>query len=896
MQSNLKLRLSIVLIVLIGAMILIWPTIYYFLAVSGKVSVTPEKLESLRRKSVPLGLDLQGGVDVLLAIDQEKTRQNKLNGIAEELRTRFRQESPPLDATIELSTRTQQIMLTANKPEQLRSVDNVLATFKNIFPGYKTGSIKAEEPIGLTADSQMLAQDLNATVDSALKVIRDRVDKLGVTQPSVARQGENRIRVQIPGEKDPQAVLSNIIKPAHLEFRGVHTASQPGPDDKYYDDSSQYIDLKTGKPLPDKKIPVGWETRIYRDSRTDPKTGESKTEERYILVRQKVEMTGAMLNDSWVTVNQASFESPVQVWLEFKPEGAKRFAEVTTTWRHKPLAVLLDGVVYTAPNVNEVITEGRCYIHGNFSQEEARNLSLILKAGALPAEMQPIQKSIVEATLGADTIRSSVMALVVGSFIVAALMIGYYSMAGVIAVIAVIINVFLILAFMKLASATLTLSGIGGILLTVGMAVDGNVLIYERIREELKAGKSLKASIALGFSRAFDVIFDANLTTLISGLVLLQFGEGSVKGFALALNVGIIATLFTALFCTRALVDFWFNWKKTLPVGHFQWFKDGGYIDFINMRKFSYVFSTILFILSVLVILPIPNFPGINWGVDFQGGLLTEVIVNKPVDTQTVQGPYADWRVQKVAGEQKLLIRAKFVDESRDQISNTQKEVETRLDKIIGKGAYSIAGSDAVGNEVGREFTQKAILAAVLASVGILVYMWFRFEFLFGFAAVVALFHDVIIVFGIYNLLGTYKLAGEVTLDVVSALLVIIGYSVNDTIIIFDRIRENMKLHPGMEQKRLINTSICESLNRTIMTVSTVLLVLLVMLLIGGSGLFDFALVLFIGIIKGTYSSSFVASPILYDIHRWQQKRASAARQQAASTKVVTSLIKEKTR
>lgn len=871
MQSNSSWRLWIVAGVTAISLWLIWPTLHYFLAVSGKLASTPEQQEDLRRRSVPLGLDLQGGVDVTLAVDEAKTRQNKVDAVAETIRERFKRESPPIDATVQ-TTGTSQILLTVNKAEQARTVANLIkGDLRGNFTDFNESDLQAGKSVALSIDPQMLQSDLDSTVESSLKVLRDRVDKMGVTQPVVVRSG-SKIRVQIPGEKDPEHTVKTIIRPARLEFRGVHIGANPNNEGKYRDDSEEYIDRKTGKPLEGKSIPPGYVVRQNKEVQDETLGKGAKT---YTLVKQKIEMTGKELKDAGVQYNDASLGSAFQVHVEFNSEGAKRFEQVTTNYVKKPLAILLDDVVYSAPNVEGVISEGSCVITGQFSHDDARDLSLVLKAGALPAELQTRDQRIVEATLGADSIKSSITALFLGSLIIAVYMIFYYRTAGFIADIAVFINVLLIFAFMKMASATLTLSGIGGILLTVGMAVDANVLIYERIREELHHGKTLRQAISLGFGRAFSVIFDTNITTLISGLTLLQFGEGSVKGFALALNIGIAATLFTGLFCTRAIVEFWYSRKKTLSLGKFQWLPDNTYIDFVGLRKYSFVWSGVLFLLCAAYVTP--WWHGSNWGVDFAGGVLSEIQTSKAPTVQELKGAYSDWTVQKVqsrtAGKESYIIRTKFADESADQIAKTKTEVVQRLDKELGTGNYQILGSDAVSSEVGKEFTSSAIAACLIASIGIMLYIWSRFEFAFGFAAVVALFHDLIITYGLFNVLSEHHLAGEVTLDIVSALLVILGYSVHDTIIILDRIRENLRLQGGADFKHTINQSICESLNRTFMTVSTVLIVLLVMLFIGGVGLRDFALVLLIGIIKGTYSSSFIACPILYEMYVAAKKK-----------------------
>jgi SecD/SecF fusion protein len=499
---------------------------------------------------------------------------------------------------------------------------------------------------------------------------------------------------------------------------------------------------------------------------------------------------------------------------------------------------------------------------------------LVLKAGALPAEMAVKDQRIVEATLGADSIRASVNALIFGSLAVAVGMIFYYGGAGVVSVVAVMINVLLVFAFMKLASATLTLSGIGGILLTVGMAVDANILIYERIREELREGKNIKQAVSIGFEKAFGVIFDANLTTLISGLVLMQFGEGSVRGFALALNVGILATMFTGLFVTKTLMELWLQARRTISLGSIKIFKDEGKVDFIGMRRYSYGFSIAMFAASLICILPIPGTPGINWGVDFEGGLVTEMRTTKPVTSKQIQGENSTWRVQKVAGDNQYIVRTKVAEGQR--LQDVQATVKQELTKSLGADGFTILSSESVSNEVGMEFTRRALIACIMASIGILIYMAFRFQYIYGQAAVLALVHDVVIAFGLYNILGSLGLAGEVTLDTVAALLVILGYSVNDTIIVFDRIRENIKLHPGMAFGEAVNRSIYESLNRTVITVGTVLIVLLSMMILGGSGLFDFALVMFLGIAKGTYSSIFIASPVLEQLYNRRQTKIAA--------------------
>lgn len=878
MTSNTMRRLLVVIGVTLVSLWLIFPTIRYFLGVSGTIPVEEAELAELKSQSVPLGLDLQGGVDVLLAVDTQQTQFAKVSDVADVLRAKFSSEVPVIEGSVEATSGSREIIVTVNRQDQVRAADNAITEMaQNGYFDYNAGSLQPNQPTPVEVRDELLSQDMRQTVESSIKVIRERVDSLGVTQPIVVQQGNDRIRVQIPGERDPQKAISTMIRPAKLEFRGVYT-SQPSVDEKgdqvWPEASSELIDILTGQVLEGQRIPPGYEVRPYRITSPGERGQEPQTLERYMVVKKQAEMTGASLKDARVQVGQSAMNpNEVEVIVIFNDEGTEKFAALSEKYLKKPLAVLLDDVVYSAPTIQTPITGGYCSITGGFTQREAVDLSLVLKAGALPAELITKDMRTVEATLGADSISKSVLALFLGSILVGIYMIAYYGIAGVIAMVAVCINVILIFAFMKMANATLTLSGIGGILLTVGMAVDANVLIYERIREELRAGKNIKQAIQLGFGKAFSVIFDANLTTLICGLVLLQFGEGSVKGFALALNVGILATLFTGLFVTKTLIDFYFEKASKINFGTFRWFREDLHIDFLKMRKGALISSSA--VAAVFLIYLIPAVNGSNWGVDFEGGLLTEVSVNEEMNTQQVQGRYNDWRVQKVAGENHFLVRTK-VDDETQTLRESSAEISRRLDETAGAGNYVILSSEGVSNEVGREFTQKAIIASILASLGILIYLAFRFEFVFGIAAVIALFHDVLLAYGLFNVFGDIRIAGEVTLDIIAALLVVLGYSVNDTIIIFDRIRENRQNNPSMPDYKLINMSINESLNRTIITVSTVALVLITMLIFGGTGLFDFALVLLMGILLGTYSSIFLAAPLVFIMHERARKKGKA--------------------
>lgn len=898
MNSVTLRRLLVVLAITLGSLFLIFPTIRYFLAISDVVPVEEQKLAELKGKSVPLGLDLQGGVDVLLAVDTQATEFAKVNEYANDIRNAFTNESPAIEGSVETTSGSRNIVVNVVRQDQVRAADNALqkiAEDTNAF-SYSSGSIQANVPLQITVDSSVLTQDMHDTVDSSIRVIRDRVDSLGVTQPVIIKQGTDRMRVQIPGEKDPEKAISTMIRPARLEFRGVYTTEQPMIDEKgeeYWPEASgQIIDTATGDVLEGQRIPPGYTVMKHRVTVRGERGQAPETVTRHMVVKSRPEMTGAGLKDARVQMGQGGLNAgEVEVVVLFNDTGTKQFDEISQRYLKQPLAVILDDVVYSAPIIQGRISGGYCSITGSFTLEEGKDLSLVLKAGALPAELITMDMRTVEATLGEASISQSVMALFLGSLLVGLYMIVYYGGAGVVAVIAVIINVILVFTFMKLASATLTLSGIGGILLTVGMAVDANVLIYERVREELRDGKTTKQAIQLGFGKAFSVIFDANLTTLISGLVLLQFGTGSVQGFALTLNVGIIATLFTGLFVTKTLVDVWFELRGNIGFGKLAWFKDGVNFDFLKLRKGAYILSGGLITVCLVYIMPFAG--GSNWGVDFEGGLLTEASIEAPVGVEELQSQNEGWRVQKVSGENQFLIRTKLAH-AEQTLAEAQAAVEQSLEATVGAGKYTILSSEAVSNQVGKEFTLKAFMACLLASLCIGLYLAFRFEWIFGVTAVIALLHDVVASYGIFNMMGDMRMAGEVTLDVVAALLVVLGYSVNDTIIIFDRIRENRKIHPSMSDYEMINLSVNESLNRTIVTLTTILVVLFILLFVGGSGLYDFALVLTLGITLGTFSSIFLAAPLIYFFHEHARKKGKRIAYRDTEKRELNPMLRER--
>jgi len=862
----------LVLILLITAVsvYLIYPTSRYFAFVartprpeagSDQEQIYDEKVQNLKRKSITPGLDLQGGVDILLSVDQQKTGRDQLQRVIRQMKRQFRNNT--IDASFELDPESNTLVFRILNTKDFRQANNILEDWKGIFVAFDSGALKDGESLNLSLASTYTDKIYEDALQGSEKVLRNRVNEFGLTQATVVRQGNNRVRVQIPGEKNPQKVIQNMLRPAQLEFRIVSDESRERAPELY---EEKEVNGQTVRTVKTEEVPPGQRLFFGEVSERDPKRFGVK-EKRTIayLLKEEVVLTGANLEETYVEVVQSDLESPIHINLAFNREGSRTFKELTEQNRGKQLAILLDGTVYTAPFIKEVISNGRCYISGSFDMEEAREISQVLKAGSMPARLKVEHKQTVGATLGTDTIRASVKVLLIGAALVVCFMILYYGVAGMIADIALALNVILILAVLSMARATLTLSGIGGILLTVGMAVDANVLIYERIREEIKKGKALKMAVKQGFDRAFHVIWDSNFTTLITAFILLQFAVGTVKGFALTMAIGLLVNLYTGLGVTHCLTDIWVNWKNKIHLGFLSIFSNTK-INFMKWRHVAYVVSALL-ILSGIFSMIVNKGP--NYAVDFEGGLLTQVQFKEEVSGEDIRSVFLSagvpsMRVQRVTGTDEFLIKMKkMIDD--DEGDKTEDFVEKTLGASFGTGKFEIRSVQQVGNEIGEEFRVIAVRSVIIAAIAILIYIGFRFQFVFGLGAVGALIHDFLITVGILTIFGR-----EISLEVVSALLMIIGYSINDTIVIFDRIRENMRTVYGKKFGDIANLSINQSLNRTVLTSGTTFIPMLIMFFFGGKGLADFALTICIGVIVGTYSSSFVATPIVYE---WMKKK-----------------------
>ena len=898
MQRESNWRYYLILIVTVLCLIFIWPTVSYitFLftqqppSAQGMAEADYQKAltayedekDTRQRKAISLGLDLIGGVDVLLRVDADKMQSDLLASQRESLRRELAEKQ--ISAQIQFNEKRDALTIKLADKANAQRLGNVLQDYVkgDTIQAIDEGALRATGEATVRLSPKMLNNRLGDSIESAVRSIRNRVDEFGVTQPSVSLQKDtNSIRVQVPGEKDPEYVINQIIKPAQLEFYLLHEQNDQlaaqlfekveveGPRGE----KREEFKLRQGA-----QLPPGYRGMRGEMTRQNEKTHQMETTEMMYIVKERPEMTGEHLQDAWVQTLQR-LANPIVVSLSFDREGARQFHRVTSSYLKRRLAIALDGVIYSAPVLQSAIANGQAIIEGNFQPAEARDLTLVLRAGALPADLKPVSERAVGPTLGAESIKQSLKALMIGAACVTGFMVIYYGTAGVISVIALALNLLVIMACMNLFGATLTLSGIGGIILTLGMAVDANVLIYERIREEIRGGRTAYAAIRGGFGRAFSVIFDSNLTTLLAALVLLQFGEGTVQGFALTMTFGLLANLFTGLTVTFALCALWFSWRGKLSLGVLHIFRNPKY-NFIGMRRATFPLSALM-VTGAIVILVLSGGP--QYAVDFRGGVLSEVRMLKAEgDAQaemqklnaalnTIGADQA--RIQRVetGGGHDYLIRLALQTPegaTDGDVTYTKKRLRTALLSQFSKDEIDIARIEGVSREVSQGFREIAVMVIIAASICILIYLWFRFELVFGAAAVVALIHDLTITVGLITL---FKV--QISLDVVSALLILLGFSVNDTIVIFDRIRENTHTMFGHSFKDICNDAMNKSLSRTFITSLTTIGVMLIMYFLGGHSLAPFALTLIIGGVIGTYSSDFLATPLVYWWNERQQGR-----------------------
>ena len=761
----------------------------------------------------------------------------------------------------------------------------------------------------------MEQQEAQDAVAQAQEVIRNRVDQFGVAEPTIQRQGDNRIIIELPGVQDVQRAKDLVGQTALLEFQLLEPSEDRtrliqridqvlAPEEEEEEEEDLLLsstpesaplssmlnfagedltvsgrDLQRVKNLlntPEAQELIPADVEFIFSSK--PAGAEGNEFYFLYLVGKKPEMTGHMIQDAFVSIGQVvEYMGQPIVNFSTTDEGVRLFSRITGSHIGERMAIVLDESVYSAPVIQSKISEGRGIITGSGTQEEAKDLAIVLRAGALPAEVEIIEDRTVGPSLGRDSIEQGKTAAIYSMVLIAIFMILYYRATGLIADFALLLNMLFIMAVLAGFHATLTLPGIAGIILTIGMAVDANVLIFERIREELRSGKTIRAAIDSGYGHALSAIIDANVTTFLVGIVLYQFGTGPVRGFALTLCIGIISSLFTAFFVTRTIFDLITrkSEQSTLSIGPVALFTNLN-IRFLSLRNIGFGASAAVLLIGVVSILGIN---GIRPGIDFAGGTLLELHFDPAVQVEDIRGqldrvPVGDAEIdlskseiKQFGSENDILIRVTESGEGTEVADGIMEVLESGFAASIAEMEW-IRRQEKVGPKIGSELSSAAVRAVLVALALIMLYMAWRFHrFLYGIAAVVALFHDVLITLGLLSLFDI-----EITLAVVAALLAIVGYSLNDTIVVFDRIREN--LHTARRQgfDGTVNQSINECLSRTLITSATTLLAVLVLMIFGGEVNRDFTITLMIGVVVGTYSSIFVASPVLY----LGQQRAAA--------------------
>ncbi|MBE5033742.1 protein translocase subunit SecDF [Gallalistipes aquisgranensis] len=937
-----------------------------------------------KEKEINLGLDLRGGMNVMLEIAVEDVVRALSNDSKDPI---FNQA------------------LAQAREDQKNSTDDYITLFARAYEQLSGGGRLAyifntpELREVITANStnaevvRVLREQTEGAIENSFNVLRNRIDRFGVTQPNIQRlENSGRILVELPGIKEPERVRKLLQGTASLEFWATYDNTEIYP---LLNQANQIIReyreaQKAVAPARAEEVTVE-ETETVQSGDTtesvellaqmdqgasdslkgqediaamyplyakmspiaDPQSGQigqgpvighalaadtaavnaylGLPAVRAILPRdikllwgvKPVDAAGNIFELYAIKANTRDGKAPLDggVVVEAKEDyqqqaataevsmvmngtGARIWERLTADNVGSCIAIVLDGYVYSAPRVNGAIAGGRSSITGNFTIQEAKDLANVLRSGKLPAPARIIQDTVVGPSLGRESINAGMMSFVIAFVLVLLYMLFFYNTAGLVANIALVTNLFFLFGVLTSFGAVLTLPGLAGIVLTMGMAVDANVIIYERVKEEIKAGKGLSLSIADGFKNAYSAIIDGNVTTLLTGIVLFIFGTGPVQGFATTLIIGIITSLFTAIFITRLIfvamlekgVNIRFSNKLTVN------FLANTHINFIDKRKFSYIISGALVLVSLVSLFT----RGLNYGVDFSGGRAFVVRFDQNVTANQVRSALEEgfaqeegddatksFEVKQFGPENQMRIVTQYMFD--DQSQDATAKVEGLLYKSLGSlfvtpvtfeefattatNPYGIISADKVGPSVAHDIKVNAIIAVIFSLLAIGLYIVFRFKrWQWGMGSVISLGHDAFLTIGIFSLLhGFMPFNLEVDQSFIAAILTIIGYSINDKVVIFDRIREYQTLYPKMNIKNNINAAINTTLARTMNTSGTTIVVLLAIFLFGGEVIRGFVFALMFGVIVGTYSSVFIATPIAYDMIRRKEAKAVKA-------------------
>lgn len=793
----------------------------------------------LPKQQITLGLDLQGGSHLVLEVDAAQLKADRLKSLLDDARGALR-AARIQPQSVRLAGESIVVSI-ADEAASSRALEALRAL---AVPVAQSGFAMAISDIEVTAGDGLIRLTLSEAgfrdridhaLQQSLEIVRQRVDQIGVAEPTIQRVGSDRLLVQLPGLQDPTRLRELLGSTAQMSFHMV--AQDAGGD----------------------RLPVGVSVL------PDAKTGQT------YAIEDRVALSGERLVDARAGFDQRTHEPIVS--FRFDSVGARQFAEITSRNVGRPFAIVLDGKVLSAPVIREPITGGSGQISGSFTVGDTVVLSALLRAGALPAPLTVIEERTVGPDLGADVIRMGVYTGLAGFALVVAFMVALYGGWGMIANFALFLNVALTLGLLSFIGATLTLPGIAGIILGIGLAVDANILINERIREETRKGASALAALDLGFKRAYSTIVDANITSLIATALLFMFGSGPVRGFAITMMLGICISMFTAVAVVRILMTEWVRWRRIRTIRIeplIRFVPEGTKISFMKARFLGIGVSILLSLASVGLFIK----PGLNYGIDFTGGIQVEIVTSQPADlsllrTSLSQLGLGEVALQQIGSENNVLIRVQRQQGGEAAQTSAVNAVKAAMQKIDQD--VSIERTEVVGPKVSGELARNGVIAVVLASLAMTGYIWWRFEWNFAVGAIATLVLDTTKTVGFFALLGL-----DFNLTAIAALLTIIGYSVNDKVVVYDRMRENLRQYRKMPLRELIDMSINQVLARCIFTSVTTFLAMLPMAIWGGSAVENFAVPMVFGIVVATTSSIFIAAPILLLLGNWWERRQAA--------------------
>lgn len=782
--------------------------------------------------SFKLGLDLRGGSHLLLEVDSEALLKAQHQQLAELITDNLREARLFVRA---INSDQQQVEIYPRDLADLSAMKRLIRPLiENPEGGLPLYRVEARlDHLTLLPTEEYINKSVNEAVEKSLQIVRKRLDESGLVEPGITRHGKQGIQVQLPGVDDPKAIRDLLGTTASMTFHWVV--------DELSTSSANILQL------------------------TDP------SGQQHYRIESRIAMEGEHIRDARMAFSQETGQPVVSFTLD--KTGARQFADMTTNNIDRQLAIVLDDQVITAPSIRSVIGGGRGEISGQFTLREASQLALLLRSGALPAPLLVIEERTVGPDLGSDAIQMGLFTGITGAVLVLFFMVAIYGVWGLIACIGLLVNLLLIFAVFSLLGATLTLPGIAGIILSIGMAVDANILINERIREEIRRGKKAWHAIDSGFRRAYSTILDSNITSLIAVSLLFMFGSGPVRGFAVAIAIGLLTSLFTSISLTRLLME-WRARKHSglhLSISGIKALDrlSRRTINFMRSRKIGLAASALLSIASIGLFIS----PGLNYGIDFSGGIVVESqIPGTDVDQVRLALNVAgldETQLQEFGDAGHYLLRLPMKDAQQIASGDQLQQLKQALTAL--SDAAEFPRVEMVGPKVSGDFSDATILAIVFAGLGMLAYLWVRFEFHFALAATTTIALDLTKTIGFFALTGI-----EFNLTAVAALLALIGYSVNDKVVVFDRIRENLRATPDKPLMQLLNESISATLTRTVFTSVTTLLALLPMAIAGGHAVASFAIPMIFGIIIGTSSSVLIASPLVLLLGQRRMQRGLA--------------------